>query len=390
VGIWTGPEQKAFQAVIDDFNEQFPNVDVKYTSAGNNIPTVLSTAVQGGNPPDLADVAQPGFVSDLQKKGALKPIEFARPLIEANFGTGGAQLGEIDGKLYGLLYKASNKSTIWYNVPAFQNAGVQAATAWPQLLQNAKTIKASGLPAYSIGGSEGWTLTDLFENIYLRQAGPDKYDQLSKHEIPWTDQSVKDALKTMADIVGDTGNIAGGSSGALQTDFATSVNNVLTPKDPKAALVLEGDFVPGTATTGAKAGTDYNVFPFPSINGSPNVTEVSGDEIIMFKDSPAAEAFVKYLASPQAAEVWIKIAGFGTLNKKVPLSMYTDPVTRSVAQALASSTASRFDMSDLQPAAFGATVGQGEWKIFQDFVKDPSNIDGIAQELETAAAQAYK
>jgi ABC-type glycerol-3-phosphate transport system substrate-binding protein len=165
---------------------------------------------------------------------------------------------------------------------------------------------------------------------------------------------------------------------------------VLTPKDPKAALVLEGDFVPGTATTGAKAGTDYNVFPFPSINGSPNVTEVSGDEIIMFKDSPAAEAFVKYLASPQAAEVWIKIAGFGTLNKKVPLSMYTDPVTRSVAQALASSTASRFDMSDLQPAAFGATVGQGEWKIFQDFVKDPSNIDGIAQELETAAAQAYK
>jgi alpha-glucoside transport system substrate-binding protein len=325
VGIWTGPEQKAFQAVI-----------------------------------------------------------------EANFGTGGAQLGEIDGKLYGLLYKASNKSTIWYNVPAFQNAGVQPPTTWPELLQDAKTIKASGLPAYSIGGSEGWTLTDLFENIYLRTAGVDKYDQLSKHEIPWTDPSVKEALKTMADIIGDSSNIAGGNSGALQTDFATSVNNVLTPNNPKAAMVLEGDFVPGTATTGAKAGTDYNVFPFPSINGSPNVTEVSGDEIIMFKDSPAAEAFVKYLATPEAAETWIKISGFGTLNKKVPLSMYTDPVTRSVAESLAKSTASRFDMSDLQPAAFGATVGQGEWKIFQDFLANPKNIDGIAQELETAAAKAYK
>jgi ABC-type glycerol-3-phosphate transport system substrate-binding protein len=227
VGIWTGPEQKAFQAVIDDFNEQFPNVDVKYTSAGNNIPTVLSTAVQGGNPPDLADVAQPGFVSDLQKKGALKPIEFARPLIEANFGTGGAQLGEIDGKLYGLLYKASNKSTIWYNVPAFQNAGVQAATAWPQLLQNAKTIKASGLPAYSIGGSEGWTLTDLFENIYLRQAGVAKYNALSTHKIKWTDASVVKALKTMGSILSST-NMAGGTSGALQTDFPTSVSNVFS------------------------------------------------------------------------------------------------------------------------------------------------------------------
>ena len=390
VGIWTGPEQKSFQAVIDAFNQQYPNVDVKYTSAGNNITTVLSTAVQGGNPPDLADVAQPGFVNDLQKKGALQPIEFARSVIEQNFGTSGAQLGEIDGKLYGLLFKASNKSTIWYNVSAFQNAGVQPAKTWPELLQDAKTIHASGLPAYSIGGSEGWTLTDLFENIYLRTAGPAKYDQLTNHKIKWTDPSVIAALKTMGQVLSDTSNIAGGTSGALQTDFATSVNNVLTPSNPKAAMVMEGDFVPGTATTGAKAGTDYNVFPFPSINGSPSVTEVAGDEIIMFKDSPAAEAFLKYLATPQAAEVWIKRGGFGTLNKKVPLSDYTDPISHTVQQALATSTASRFDLSDLQPAAFGATVGQGEFKIFQDFLKSPSNVTGIAQELESAAAKAYK
>ena len=31
-----------------------PNVTVKYTSAGDQLPTVLSTAVQGGNPPDIA------------------------------------------------------------------------------------------------------------------------------------------------------------------------------------------------------------------------------------------------------------------------------------------------------------------------------------------------
>jgi alpha-glucoside transport system substrate-binding protein len=390
VGIWTGPEQKSFQAVIDAFNEKYPNVDIKYTSAGNNIPTVLSTAVQGGNPPDLADVAQPGLVTEFQERGALQPMEFARSVIEQNFGPSGAELGEIEGKLYGLLFKASNKSTVWYNNSAFQNAGVEPAKTWPELLQDAKTIHASGLPAYSIGGSEGWTLTDLFENIYLRQAGADKYDQLSTHEIPWTDPSVKAALTTMAQIFGDTPNLVGGTSGALQTDFATSVNQVLTPKPPKGAMVLEGDFVPGTATTGAKGGTDYNVFPFPSINDSPPVTEVSGDEIIMFKDSPAAEAFVKYLATPEAAEVWVKRGGFGTLNKNVPESMYSDPIARTVATALATSETSKFDLSDLQPAAFGATVGQGEWKIFQDFLQNPSDVDGTAQALEAAAAKAYK
>ncbi|MGW1552937.1 hypothetical protein, partial [Streptomyces sp. NPDC002346] len=31
-----------------------------------------------------------------------------------------------------------------------------------------------------------WTLTDWFENVYLSQAGPEKYDQLAQHKIKWT------------------------------------------------------------------------------------------------------------------------------------------------------------------------------------------------------------
>ena len=46
------------------------------------------------------------------------------------------------------------------------------------------------MPPYSVAGADGWTLTDLFENIYLRTAGPEKYDQLAKHEIKWTDPTV--------------------------------------------------------------------------------------------------------------------------------------------------------------------------------------------------------
>ena len=71
----------------------------------------------------------------------------------------------------------------------------------------------------------------------------------------------------MAQIFSDTDNIYGGTTGALQTDFPTSVNNVFS-LPPKAAMVMEGDFVPGASTTKAKAITDYNEFAFPSIGGS--------------------------------------------------------------------------------------------------------------------------
>ena len=168
VGIWSGPEQKNFQLVLDGFQKKFPDVKVKYRSAGNNTPTVLSTAVAGGNPPDLAAVGQPGLVKQFSARKAIKPIDFAKGAMTKNYAASWVTLGTYSGKLYGMVFKGANKSTIWYSVQAFKNAGVTPPKTWPALLTAAKTLRASGVPAYSLGGADGWTLTDLFENIYLR------------------------------------------------------------------------------------------------------------------------------------------------------------------------------------------------------------------------------
>ena len=391
-GIWAAAEQKAFQKVIAGFNKQYPNVKVSYQSKGNDIPTVLATAITGGNPPDVADVAQPGLVSQFVRQGKLKPITYAKSTINTNFSPAFAKLGEVNGKLYALLYKASNKSTLWYNVPAFKQAGVSAPKTWSQLTSVAKTLKASGTPAWSLCGASGWTLTDLFENIYLRLYGPTKYNDLSAHKIKWTDPSVKKALQNMAQIVGDTSNIYGGASGALQTDYPTCVDYAFA-SPPKAAMVPEADFVAGEIlqATKAKPKTGFNVVPFPAITPSySSAIETSGDEIITFRDTPAIEAFVKYLATPQAAEIWAKLGGFGTGNKNVPASVYPDAITRATETPIATAKAAVFDMSDQQPASFGATTGQGEWGLFQQFLQHPTDISGIQQKLESAAAKAYK
>jgi len=387
-GIWTGEEQASFQAVIDKFNESYPNVTVKYNPVGDNLPTVLGTAVEGGNPPDLAEVAQPGLIQGFVDKGVLKPIDFAKDTMSENFDDSILQVGTFNDKLYGLMFKAANKSTVWYNVQAFSDAGVEPPDDWAKLLEDAKTIKSSGLPAYSIGGADGWTLTDLFENLYLRMAGPEKYDQLSKHEIPWTDQSVKDTLKEMAKVFGDSDNIVGGNKGALQVDFPGSVSAVFTD-NPKGAMVMEGDFVAGATKTTLKPQEGYNVFPFPNVNGSAPAVMGGGDIVIMFKDSPAAQAFVKFLATPEAAQAWAEKGGFSTANKNLDPSVYPDPILKTTASAIAEADTFRFDLSDLQPASFGATVGQGLWKDFQDFLSNPSNVDGTAQTMETQAKKAF-
>jgi ABC-type glycerol-3-phosphate transport system substrate-binding protein len=383
---WTGPEGQSIQAVMDAFKAKYPNVDAKYRPS-TNIGQDLSTAIEGGNPPDLAAVPNPGLTADYQSRGVLKPIEFARSTVEDNFSQDWVDLGTIDGKLYGVFFKGANKSTVWYNVHAFDDAGVQPPETWDDLMTDTQTIKASGVPAWSFGAADGWTLTDLFENIYARQSGPDKYRQLTTHDIPWTDASVKQALQTMADIFKDGDNIAGGIDGALQTDFPTSVSNVFA-NPPKAAIIAEGDFVPGVVAgqTPAKPQTDYDFFDFPTIGDTGSVVVGGGNEVIMFNDTPASRALVEFLASPEAGEVWAKRGGFSSPNKNVSADVYPDDITRRSATALASAENFLFDMSDLAPAEFGSDA---EFSILQDFFKN-QDVDGTAQKLEDAAAKAYK
>ena len=388
MAIWGGDEQASFQAVIDGFTELYPNVDVKYTSGGDNLAPLLSTAVEGGNPPDIAAVGQPGLVADFAAQDAIQPIDDLRESIVDAFGESVADVGTVEGTQYGVMFKAANKSTIWYNVAAFEEAGVEAPETWEDLQEVASTLKAAGVTPYSVGVDVGWPITDLFENVYIRTAGAEKYDQLTRHEIPWTDQSVKDALTVMADILGESDNLAGGTEEALQTEMPASVGKVFTD-DPEAAMVVIGDFAPGVTETTLEPETGFNVFTFPSIEDSEPSVVGGGDIFVQFKDSPAADAFLEYLTTPEAAEIWAERGGFSSPNKNVDVDVYPDEITRTTAGAIGEAEVFRFDMSDLQPSAFGGTPGQGLFKLFSDFVANPDNIDQITQQMEAAAAEAF-
>ena len=388
MAIWGGDEQASFQQVIDGFTELYPNVTVKYTSGGDNLAPLLSTAVEGGNPPDIAAVGQPGLMADFAAKDAIQPIDDLREAIVDNFGESVADVGAIDGTQYGIMFKGANKSTIWYNVADFEEAGVEAPETWDDLKEDASTLKAAGITPYSVGVDVGWPITDLFENVYIRTAGVEKYDQLTKHEIPWTDQSVKDALTVMQDIVGESDNLAGGTEEALQTEMPASVANVFN-ESPEAAMVIIGDFAPGVTETTLEPETGYNVFTFPSIEGSEPAVVGGGDIFVEFKKSEAADAFLEFLTTPEAAQLWAERGGFSSPNKNLDVDVYPDEITKATAGALGEAETFRFDMSDLQPSAFGGTPGQGLFKAFTDFVANPNDIDGVTEYMEAEAKKAF-
>ncbi|MEV7237085.1 extracellular solute-binding protein [Streptomyces sp. NPDC051020] len=390
--VWTGPEQANFMKVLKEF-EKRTGATVTFVPAQDPIVNFLGTKIAGGQPPDVAMIPQVGAIKQAVEKKWAKPVGAdAKAQLEKNYAKVWQDLGAVDGTQYGVYFKAANKSLIWYNAKAFENAGASEPKTWKDFMATAETVSASGVTPVSVGGADGWTLTDWFENIYLSQAGPEKYDQLAKHEIKWTDPSVKDALTTLAELFGKPSLIAGGADGALQTEFPVSVTQAFTGGDqPKAAMVFEGDFVGvNIAQTKAKIGTDAKVFPFPAVGAeSPVVT--GGDAAVALKDSKGAQALLTWLASADAAKIWAEQGGFISPNKSLDTAAYPNEVQRTMAKALiAAGDAVRFDMSDQAPQSFGGTPGKGEWKTLQDFLKNPKDLAGTQATLESDAAKAYK
>ena len=384
--IWAGDDQRNFEAVLAEFAKR-TGATVKYESAGDNLTPLLKTRIAGGQAPNVALLPQPGLLTEFAKAGQIKPLAASvESLVNDQYSSAVKGIGTVDGKAYGVLFKGANKSTVWYNTAS----GITVPKTFDEFLTVLRTQADSGKTPLSLAGDPGWALTDWFENIYLQTAGGEMYDKLAKHEIPWTDPSVTKAFDELAKVF-QAQFLPGGAQSALGTDFPASVSNVFG-STPKADLTFEGDFVAGViaSTTSAKVGETAKSFPFPQLAGKPAVI-TGGDIAVAFKDDPATTALMEYLASADAASIWAKSGGFLSLNNKVDNNVYPDATTKQLAKEIIDAGDNvRFDLSDLTPAAFGATAGSGFWKGMQDFLATPSNVAAIQQTLETQAAAAYK
>jgi ABC-type glycerol-3-phosphate transport system substrate-binding protein len=388
--IWTGEEQASFQRVLDAFTEQ-TGVEASYSPTGDDPSSVLGTRAQGGDPPDVAIVPQPGLMTDLAIRDLLEPLdEDTVAVVEENYDEAWIDLGMVGDELYGVVFKATNKSTVWFNTELFAEAGVSPPQTWDELLRTAETFEHYGVPPFSVAGADGWVLTDWFENIYLQVAGPQRYRDLAELRIRWDDPTVIEALERMSQIFRPEW-LAGGTERALLTDFPTAATQPFID-EPEAAVFFEGDFTAGVieASTDAELGREADFFPFPRIRLDETTVIGAGDMAILMTDSAPARELIRFLATPESAAIWAQAGGFLSPNRNLALDAYgDDQVVRRAAEMLQEADAS-FDLSDSQPAEFGATIGRGMFRILQDFLQRPDQVEQTAQALDTEAERAWR
>ena len=363
-----GPESSeeeagAMQDALDVFAAE-SGIEIIYTGARDFSDQINAQAV-GGNPPDIAVFPQPGKVGDFANEGLLLAVPQAIvDKLMPEWPAGTFETATFNGSVYGLPNKTDLKSVVWYNTSMFADGGYEIPTTWQDLLALTDTMIADGVTPWCVGiesgPATGWTFTDWMEELVLRLADENVYDQWVAHEIPFNDPQILDIATAILDLWTKDGAV-----------FAAGGSIAATPFGDNGTPLAAGDcamhrqasffaaFMPEDAVVGP--GGDIDVFYFPSADDRTPVL-TAGTYVSAFRDAPEVWAVMEYLGSAQysterqkaqAARKGGGQSGYLSANLAQDLSVYND-LEKSFVEILQTASPARFDGSDLMPAAVGA------------------------------------
>jgi len=341
--------------------------------------------IAAGSPANITILPQPGLLADFASQGALTDLgaETTQWLTE-NYSAGDswAALGQFAGQdgtvaQYAFPFKQEVKSLVWYSPDNFAEMGYEVPQTMEELLALQDQIKADGGTPWCIGlesgGATGWPATDWIEDLMLRTQTPEDYDAWVSNELKFNDPKVVEAIELFGSIAKADANVAGGTAAVATTAFGDSPAGLFTVP-PQCYLHHQASFIASFFPDGSEAGSDYDFFYMPAYESKPDLGRPvlgSGTLVTITKDSDAARAFIDYLQTPIAHEIWMAQpnSSFLTAYRDANLDLYSSDALRQQGQILLDATTFRFDGSDMMPGAIGAGAF---WTGMVDFVNGKS------------------
>jgi alpha-glucoside transport system substrate-binding protein len=386
-GPWRGEDQVLVETMLAYFTAA-SGVTVNYSSSENYEQQIVIDT-QAGSPPDIAILPQPGLIADLVKKGFVTPLgEDTQAWMAENYAAGDSwvSLGSYAGPdgakaLYAFPYKIDVKSLVWYVPENFTDAGYSVPETMEDLKALTEQIVADGGTPWCIGlgsgGATGWPATDWVEDMMLRTQSAETYDKWVTHEVPFSSPEVIGAIEDFGWFAKNDKFVAGGAGAVASTDFRDSPKGLFS-SPPQCYLHHQASFIPSFFPEGTVVGEDADFFYMPAYAGKDLGKPVLGAGTLAFitKDSPAARAFVEWLKTPIAHEVWMAQSGFLTPLKSANAEVYGNAALKKQGEILLNATTFRFDGSDLMPGAVGAG---SFWTGMVDYVGGKPAADVAAQ-----------
>ena len=402
---WIGGEGANFAASLADF-QTATGIVVQVDSIGSSHETVLRTRIQGGQPPDLAMLAQPTAVLAYGAQGSILDVATFMD-VETLTSEHEATIGLISEgeQIWGIPYKADVKSTVWYPIKPFEAAGYTVPETWDDMIALSDTIAATGSNPWCMGmeagDATGWQATDWIEEVMLRTAPIETYNAWISHELPFDSPEVRNAFEMVGQIFFTEGYVFGGNT-AITSTPQTEPFDPAFPEDDNWEGFTPGcwfhkiptwygpDFFPDVRAGGPgtetmyEIGEDIGIFYLPPIDpefGTPALG--SADTLMVLADRPEVRAVAQFLSTPQGTQRWIEAGSAISANTETPPEWYEGAYKLDVAAGIVNNaTALGFDASDLMPPEVGAGAF---WTESVSWIQNNgTNLDQVLQNIDAA------
>ncbi len=376
---WIGGEGENFSAAIADFVAA-TGIRIQVDSIGSSHETVLRTRIEGGQPPDLAMLAQPTAVLQYGEQGRLidvNTIMDGDKLAAEHPATIGL-ITNAAGNTWAIPYKADVKSTVWYPILAFEAAGYEVPATWDEMIALSDQIVADGngnpwCVGMGAGTATGWQYTDWVEEVMLRTQTPEQYNAWIAGDLDFNSPEVRAAFEMVDEILLTENYVYGGTTAVMNTP-QTEPFDPAFPQDGNWEGFTPGcwmhkiptwygpDFFPDVRAGGAgtqtqyEIGTEIGIFYLPPINAEQGTPALgSADSLMVMADRPEVRAVAQFLSTPQGVQRWIEAGSAISANTETPQEWYEGAYKLDVAAEIVNNaTYLGFDASDLMPAAVGA------------------------------------
>jgi alpha-glucoside transport system substrate-binding protein len=368
VSVYTSivePEQQEQEDSYDPF-EECTGVTVNYEGS-REFEAQLLVRLQAGNAPDIAYLPQPGLLNTIVTDfpdAVVAPPEQTVANVDEFWEPSWKEYGTVDGTFYAAPLGANVKSYVWYSPSMFEEAGYEVPTTWDEMMDLTAEIADSGAIPWCAGvesgDATGWPATDWIEDVVLRTAGPEVYDQWISHEIPFNDPEIVAAFEATGDILKDPAYVNGGLGGVDSIATTTWTDAGYPILDGSCWMHRAANFYQNQWPEGTEVAEDGDVYAFYLPTNQTDIRPVlgGGEFVTAFSDRPEVQAFQTYLASADWANAKALVTpngGWVSANTGLDPENLSTEFDQLSAEILADPDAViRFDASDLMPGEVGA------------------------------------
>jgi multiple sugar transport system substrate-binding protein len=281
------------QEIVDTWNAENPDIQVKYTDAGGgkDSSAKLLTASRAGNAPDVAAVEYPTLPSLIVADVPLDITDYVSDVTDA-YAEGTLAQTTFDGHVYGLPQDVGPMALV-YRSDLLEQWGIPVPTTWDEFKTAAAAVRAADPEAYIASlPADQWA----FYAGVATQAGAEWW---SIEDGEWTVGIADEASLEVADFF----------QGMVEEDLI-STEPILTPE--WNAKANAGKFVSWPAALWAPAVIEgvapdtvgkWTMTNFPQWTaGDAGVANQGGSALVVTKDSEHPEEAAEFISWLNASE----------------------------------------------------------------------------------------